>query len=259
MNEEDKFKGLYYSDRLKSYIQQCSKCLRKLPLNLYARLHTSPNGYRDICIECNRLDRVTKKINSEKQISKYTWIDEVSTLSLDEARHAYAVIKNSYGIEVKPHTRNLNKAEIEAITDLRYRKWALLSYNLNEVYQWVKFKFLNPVSVRKCIACNKRSSNLMYDHILPRATHPHLVFEISNIQFLCAQCNRNKIAGVDYRDGTDIHKDFQDWIMKYMNMNIEQYLEYCLTHIAPHKDKEEAIRNITQLQSTINLKNSDPG
>ena len=96
----------------------CSKCLRKLPLNLYARLHTSSTGYKDICIECNRLDRVTKKINSEKQISKYTWIDEVSTLSLDEARHAYAVIKNSYGIEVKPHTRNLNKAEIEAITEV---------------------------------------------------------------------------------------------------------------------------------------------
>lgn len=43
----------------------------------------------------------------------------------------------------------------------------------------------------KCVKCGRRG-RLECDHILPRRTHPKLVFDPSNVQTLCRPCHFDK-------------------------------------------------------------------
>ena len=51
---------------------------------------------------------------------------------------------------------------------------------------------------RKCRRCPS-VENLHIDHILPKAKYPHLMFEISNLQVLCRNCNFRKQREEDYK------------------------------------------------------------
>lgn len=43
----------------------------------------------------------------------------------------------------------------------------------------------------QCVQCGARG-RLEVDHILPVRTHPHLAYELGNLQALCARCHTRK-------------------------------------------------------------------
>lgn len=53
-----------------------------------------------------------------------------------------------------------------------------------------------------CLSCNKTTSKLHVDHILPRSKRPDLELEITNLQVLCPDCN----VGKSNKDSTDWSK-----------------------------------------------------
>lgn len=61
---------------------------------------------------------------------------------------------------------------------------------------------------RKCAVCGS-STNLVADHIKPRALYPELQLDINNLQILCSLCNRGKGRRdeTDWRDEEAEHID----------------------------------------------------
>ena len=45
---------------------------------------------------------------------------------------------------------------------------------------------------RVCRCCRTADGKIVIDHIKPVRTHPHLRLKLSNLQPLCASCNRGK-------------------------------------------------------------------
>jgi hypothetical protein len=52
-----------------------------------------------------------------------------------------------------------------------------------------------------CLKCGS-SKDIEIDHIKPKSTHPHLSFDVFNLQPLCRECNQEKsnLNSYDYRD-----------------------------------------------------------
>lgn len=64
-------------------------------------------------------------------------------------------------------------------------------------WHWVKRRFRGShFRGAHCAHCRKwfRRGEIHIDHIKPRSKHPQLAFALSNLQFLCAQCNSTKSA-----------------------------------------------------------------
>lgn len=60
---------------------------------------------------------------------------------------------------------------------------------------------------RRCLCCGRSPDDgiqICVDHIKPRATHPELALEESNLQILCGECNKGKGAWdtTDWRHGS---------------------------------------------------------
>jgi 5-methylcytosine-specific restriction endonuclease McrA len=75
---------------------------------------------------------------------------------------------------------------------------------MTKTQQWLSFRrnylkrhLSNHEGYYVCAICNRwvSASDVQLDHILNRSTHPHLVFEESNIQLVHPRCNTNKKLG----------------------------------------------------------------
>lgn len=52
---------------------------------------------------------------------------------------------------------------------------------------------------KKCAACNNITGPFHVDHIKPKSKYPELMYEISNLQVLCKECNLGK-GNIDETD-----------------------------------------------------------
>ena len=78
-------------------------------------------------------------------------------------------------------------------------------------YEWrvLRMRVLKQYGAR-CMCCGATPADgvvMNVDHIKPRATHPHLALEFSNLQVLCNPCNHGKSNW----DTTDWRKE-SSWI-----------------------------------------------
>lgn len=95
----------------------------------------------------------------------------------------------------------------------RRSKWAKEAYYKdpkNAIYHSVKYKAWRLAVFRrdgfKCRHCNRtgRHVRLEADHILPKSTHPQLMYKISNGRTLCRSCHRKTptfgLKALNYRE-----------------------------------------------------------
>lgn len=66
------------------------------------------------------------------------------------------------------------------------KKWSLFRDTVAIPYLDQKGRF--------CACCGRGGygARLDVDHILNRGSHPHLAYEVSNLQYLCRECHVNK-------------------------------------------------------------------
>lgn len=86
------------------------------------------------------------------------------------------------------------------------REFRLLKIYEDDIRSEVLKKYGNT-----CAACRrviKRQSHFHVDHIKPRKYYPELAYLVSNLQLLCAKCNRHKHAydGDDWREVTALRR-----------------------------------------------------
>lgn len=73
-------------------------------------------------------------------------------------------------------------------------------------WQEVRYEFLKTMKVRglkrECACCGNRHCEMHVDHIKPKSKYPELMYDLNNLQLLCAECN----LGKGNRDETDFRK-----------------------------------------------------
>jgi len=224
-----------YSERHNFPIQICIKCKKRVPIFLYPKKAKYASGYDTICRKCKAI----RKVNSAATINKFVWIDTTKNLTIDEAFHAKKYLLENFNFYFNP-SHSYNQEQLDVITDLRYKKFVLLSSNLiTKVPQWINFKLTKKPFMGKVCRCCGHQGVLTYDHILPRVQFPESVFDIENIQYLCSSCNRNKISGVIYKDKKPfVHVKYLNYLQKYYNKDVFQWLDYLTGHIPKHKQHE---------------------
>ena len=66
------------------------------------------------------------------------------------------------------------------------------------VYRSMRWKALRQAAKRRdgwaCVQCGARGARLDVDHIKPIRTHPHLAFDLDNLQTLCAPHHSEKTS-----------------------------------------------------------------
>ncbi|WP_197714428.1 HNH endonuclease [Altererythrobacter sp. B11] len=66
------------------------------------------------------------------------------------------------------------------------------------VYRTMRWKTLRALAKRRdgwaCVQCGARGARLDADHIKPIRTHPHLAFDLANLQTLCIGCHSQKTS-----------------------------------------------------------------
>jgi 5-methylcytosine-specific restriction endonuclease McrA len=78
-------------------------------------------------------------------------------------------------------------------------------YSPNADLEWLSLRRdVIKVLGTRCLCCRKKpkkTKDLHVDHVLPRSRHPHLTYDIMNLQVLCKTCNYDKsdIHATDYR------------------------------------------------------------
>lgn len=169
---------------MRRLIEDCRRCKKK-----HSNQMSGLRNHSGYCsMECKNLSRFKKSIPTFKPYKK----KERRIHAPPPMRKAVAIHRRfAQKHEQAERVRRYSKARIHSMNFLNSREWREKRFEAFARYG------------NRCQCCGKKPPEVVLhvDHIKPRATHPELCLDITNLQILCEDCNIGKGAKyeIDFR------------------------------------------------------------